>query len=51
MNSKHLLKAKLKRLRLLRFSPFTPGGVGLEGSYLSMTAEKRAKKPVGRIQI
>lgn len=47
MYGKNLLKANLKRLRLLRFSSFTLGGIGLEGSYVSMTAQKPAKKSAG----
>lgn len=48
MYRKNLLKANLKRLRLLRFSSFTLGGAGLEGSYLStMAVQDPEKKKTG----
>lgn len=45
MRNKHSVKENQARRRLLRFSLFTLGGMGLEGSYLPMKEENSEEKP------
>ncbi|MBD8163582.1 hypothetical protein [Erwinia persicina] len=45
MRNKHAIKENQIRRRLLRFSLFTLGGIGLEGSCLPIKEENSRKKP------
>ncbi len=45
MSQKHAVQENQARQRLLRFSLFTLGGIGLEGRYLQTNEETGGKKP------